>query len=186
MPVDALLPDMVTFKRHAPISFVGAERELRDAVQLWTQRLMMCCFKGNQVDLQSSSWFSSWWILGETDQISAEGSELHLECPKPGRRRPSYCEVEARINSRPVIKASTPNHLLLLKFKPSLPPADFNKADIYSWRCWRQVTYPPDTARFFIFFGSLGHNLAHKTQARAQVWIQLMNCEIGLVHRARS
>ena len=63
------------------------------------------------------------------------------------------CEAEAVINSRPITKPSsdlndlealTPNHLLLLKVKPELPPGVFNKDDQYANRRWRQVQYLSD------------------------------------------
>lgn len=63
------------------------------------------------------------------------------------------CEAEAIINSRPITKASmdvndlealTPNHLLLLKTCPSIPPGVFQPMDIYARRRWKQVQYMSD------------------------------------------
>ncbi|KAL2077723.1 hypothetical protein ACEWY4_027227 [Coilia grayii] len=60
------------------------------------------------------------------------------------------CETESIINSRRITKASTdlndlealtPNHLLMLKTKPSLPPGLFDKNDLYTRHRWRQVQY---------------------------------------------
>ncbi len=64
-----------------------------------------------------------------------------------------FCEVEAILNDRPITKLSddandleplTPNHLLLLKGKPALPPGVFEPHDQYVRRRWRQVQYLPD------------------------------------------
>lgn len=64
-----------------------------------------------------------------------------------------FCEAEAIINSRPITSASsdvndlealTPNHLLLLKTKPSLPPGQIDKDDLCSRRRWKQVQYISD------------------------------------------
>lgn len=64
-----------------------------------------------------------------------------------------FCEVEAILNDRPITKVSddpndlealTPNHILLLKGKPVLPPGLFEKTDLYVKRRWRQVQYMAD------------------------------------------
>lgn len=63
------------------------------------------------------------------------------------------CEVEAILNDRPITKVSndpndleplTPNHILLLKGKPALPPGLFEKSDLYTKRRWRQVQFLSD------------------------------------------
>lgn len=63
------------------------------------------------------------------------------------------CEVEAILNDRPVTQLSddpcdleplTPNHLLLLKGKPALPPGVFGPHDLYVKKRWRQVQYLAD------------------------------------------
>ena len=58
------------------------------------------------------------------------------------------CEAEAMLNDRPItrlsedpndLEALTPNHLLLLKGKPVLPPGLFDKGDVYARRRWKQT-----------------------------------------------
>ena len=61
-----------------------------------------------------------------------------------------FCEVEAILNSRPITKVSddpqdlealTPNHILLYRTNPLLPPGFFSSSDLYHRRCLRQVQY---------------------------------------------
>jgi hypothetical protein len=58
-------------------------------------------------------------------------------------------EAEKVLNDHPIVKASsdvdafsalTPNHLILRRQCPSLPPGDFDKQDMYNAR-WRQAHY---------------------------------------------
>ena len=59
-------------------------------------------------------------------------------------------EAESIINSRPLVPVSfepgteeplTPNHLLLLRSNPNLPPGLFEKRDCYARRRWAQAQY---------------------------------------------
>ena len=60
------------------------------------------------------------------------------------------CEAEAMLNDRPItrlsedptdLEALTPNHLLLMKGKPILPPGLFDRTDLFARRRWKQVQY---------------------------------------------
>lgn len=61
-----------------------------------------------------------------------------------------FCEVEAILNDRPITRVSddpddlealTPNHILLLKGKPIMPPGLFDKDDLYIRKRWKQIQY---------------------------------------------
>ena len=63
------------------------------------------------------------------------------------------CEVESIMNGRPITtvssdpqdqQPSTPNHLLLLRSEPPMPPGLFRKEDLLSRRRWKQVQYLAD------------------------------------------
>jgi len=66
-------------------------------------------------------------------------------------------EVESIMNSHPLTpvvqdpdgeELLTPNHLLLMRASPNLPPGDFSSTDIYARKRWRQVQYLAD--RFWV------------------------------------
>ncbi|XP_063049984.1 uncharacterized protein LOC134444684 [Engraulis encrasicolus] len=80
-------------------------------------------------------------------------STLHQQTTDDEGLQTLFCEVEAILNSRPLSTVSsdpydleplTPNHLLLLKTTPTLPPGVFQKSDIYAKRRWKQVQYMAD------------------------------------------
>lgn len=64
---------------------------------------------------------------------------------KPDREWPKpHLESAISANDPMDLEALTPNHLLLLKSKPILPPGLFVKEDLYIKRRWRQVQYMAD------------------------------------------
>ena len=62
-------------------------------------------------------------------------------------------EVEGILNARPLVPLTldskenepfTPNHLLLLRGNPNLPPGLYDKKDCYARRRWAQAQYLVD------------------------------------------
>lgn len=67
-------------------------------------------------------------------------------------KEPSYVK-QSILNNRPLSTVSpdphdleplTPNHILLLKTQPILPPRTFQKSDLYARHRWKQVQYMAD------------------------------------------
>ena len=138
-------------------NFVGGEKELREAVRNWNQDKIHNFLLAKNIKWSlnppTGSHNGGVWercirtvrkvmgALAEEQPLDDEGL-LTL-----------VCEVEAIVNGRPITKVSddprdpealTPNHLLLLRAGPSLPPGYFEKSDNYSQRRWRQVQYLAD------------------------------------------
>lgn len=138
-------------------NFVGAERELRTAIEHWNQaqindallqKGVKWSFNPPAGSHHGGPWEklirSVWKVLNSTLNVqNLDEDGLHT----------ILCEVESIINSRLITKASsdpndlealTPNHLLLLKTVPSLPPEACQEADVYARRRWKQVQYMSD------------------------------------------
>ena len=138
-------------------NFVRGEKELREAIEGWNQHKI-----GEFLLQQNVKWtfnppggshHGGVWercirtvrkVMGALtkEQILDEEGLVTL-----------MCEVESIVNGRPVTKVSddpkdlealTPNHLLLLRSGPSLPPGFFQKDEIYSRKRWRQIQYLAD------------------------------------------
>ncbi len=138
-------------------NFVGAEHELREAIGKWNhvqindtllQKGIKWIFNPPSGSHHGGVWERLIRSVRKVLNSVLRTQNLDEECLYT-----VFCEVEAIINSRPITKASTdpndlealtPNHLLLLKSKPLLPPGVFVKEDIYVRRRWKQVQYMSD------------------------------------------
>ncbi len=97
--------------------------------------------------LQQSSCFPLAWSLGASNLYSKEDTYALLkeQSTNDDSLHTVMCEVESIINNRPITSASdnpnyleplTPNHLLLLKTQPDLPPGLFKKEDQFARKRW--------------------------------------------------
>jgi hypothetical protein len=93
-----------------------------------------------------------------------------------------FCEVEAIVNGRPLTKVSddindlaplTPNHLLLLRECPSLPPGMFHQSDVYKKR-WRCVQFIAEQ-----FWRRWLHEYVPELQRRQKWFHKCRNFQIG-------
>ncbi|XP_071842702.1 uncharacterized protein [Apostichopus japonicus] len=138
-------------------NLVATDRELKQNIQEWNDSKIRSEMLQVNVDWKYSpptgSHYGGVWerqirtvrqilnVLLRSQTLSDESLQTCL------------CEVEATINSRPLTTVSldlndveplTPNHLLLLKGKPNLPPGVFVKTDVYVRRRWRQAQFLAD------------------------------------------
>ena len=138
-------------------NFVGADRELREAIAALNHQRIAGVL--SQVGIRWSfnppagSHHGGVWermirmvrriLSSVVRQQTLDDDSLHTV----------FCEAEAILNDRPLTNLSddptdleplTPNHLLLLKGKPAMPPGVFGPHDQYVRRKWRQVQYIAD------------------------------------------
>ena len=135
-------------------NFTGAERELKAAVELWNQKqvsdvMLQRGIKWSFNPPAGSHHGGSWERLIRSIR-KVLNSTLKVQCLDEEGLHTLLCEAESIINGRPITKASldlndlealTPNHLLLLKTSPILPPGVFEPTDMYASRRWRQIQY---------------------------------------------
>ncbi len=138
-------------------NFLGAERELRQAIEDWNQSQInsMLLQKGIKwiFNPPSGSHHRGTWERLIRSVRKVLNATLRTQTLDEDCLHTVLFEAEAIINGRPITKESTdpndlealtPNHLLLLKTAPSLPPGIFQKEDIYACRRWKQVQYISD------------------------------------------
>ena len=138
-------------------NFVGAERELREALRALDHNKIQSALAKRGIawtfNPPAGSHYGGTWerIIRLIRKV------LYSIVKQQTMDDESFCtilcEIEAILNSRPITKLSddpndletlTPNHILLLKAKPLLPPGLFDDSDIYIKRRWRQVQYLSD------------------------------------------
>ena len=142
-------------------NFIGAKRELREALQSMDQNKISaemlkenCDWITFKMNPPSASHAGGVWerqirtirsvlsALLEKSASSLDGESFHT----------LICETEAIVNSRPLTVDSlsdpespsplTPNHILTMKSKLVLPPPGiFHREDLYSRKRWRRVQH---------------------------------------------
>lgn len=138
-------------------NFVGAERELREALaSLNHNRIERVLSKKGikwSFNPPAGSHHGGAWerMIRMIKRILS--SVLRKQSLDDEGFHTVLCEAEAMLNDRPITKLSqdpndlealTPNHLLLLKGKPILPPGLFNKDEAYARRRLKQCQYISD------------------------------------------
>lgn len=131
-------------------NFVGGERELRAAIQAWNQQRIDAflvqknvkwLFNPPKGSHHGGVWerciCTVWKVLNAIPKEQVQDDESLTTL---------MCEVGSIVSNRPATKVSndskdmealTPNHLLLLRKGPELPPGTVTKNDCYSRRKWR-------------------------------------------------
>lgn len=135
-------------------NFVGANREMKAAIADWNSSDFQHLFHQHGIkwtfNPPAASHHGGAWERLIRSIRKVLNSTMREQTLDEESLHTVLCEAESIINSRPITKASsdpndlealTPNHLLLLKTKPTLPPGLFHKDDLYTRRRWRQIQY---------------------------------------------
>ena len=138
-------------------NLVSAEKELRAAMQQWDVVKIQDTLaqKGVQsiFNPPAGPHFSGVWERQVKSVKKVLKSVLHEQRIDDECLQTLLCEVENILNDRPLTTSSedpndleplTPNHLLLQRKQPLLPPGLFNKDDCYTRRRWKQTQYLAD------------------------------------------
>ncbi|XP_035985471.1 uncharacterized protein LOC118558973 isoform X4 [Fundulus heteroclitus] len=146
-PVSTIRSDNAT-------NFVGANRELKESLAELNHAKIQNAFVQDGIkwnfNIPAASHQGGVWERLIRSIRSILVSVLKEQVLDDEGLQTVFCEVEAILNDRPITKVSddsndlealTPNHLLLMKNKPVLPPGLFNQKDLYVRKRWKQVQY---------------------------------------------
>lgn len=167
-------------------NFVGSFKELKASITGWNQTKISDHLLQNNVEwifnTPGASHMGGVWERQIRTVRSVLNTVLTNQSPDDEGLLTLFCCVESIVNSRPITKLSddpsdplplTPNHLLLLRKGPILPPGVFVKEDMYRRR-WRQVQYMAD-----VFWGRWLKEYLPQLQQQ-QKWLKkTRNYEVG-------
>ena len=138
-------------------NFTAGERELRESLEDWNQQSIEKFLRQKNIRWKfnppGASHMGGAWERTIRSVRKILRALLGQQFVSDEILRTLMSEVEGILNSRPLTPVSsdpkdldplTPNHLLLLRANPNLPPGVFNKDEIHSKRRWRQVQYMAD------------------------------------------
>lgn len=175
-------------------NFIGAKRELREALQSMDQSKISaellkenCDWMTFKMNPPSASHAGGVWerqirtirsvlsALLEKSASSLDGESFHT----------LICETEAIVNSRPLTVDNlsdpespsplTPNHILTMKTKPVLPPPGvFQREDLYSRKRWRRVQHLSSE-----FWARWKKEFLHSLQERSKWTRPRRNMQVG-------
>lgn len=159
-------------------NFVGAERELKEAVKSWnksrTQEFLRQRESRWKFNPPSASHMGGIWERQIRTVRKIMSALINQQQLTDESLQTLLCVIENIINSRPLTAVSddpndtealTPNHLLQLRSGPGLPPGDFEKHDVYCRRRWRQIQYLAD-----VFWRRWTREYLHNLQLRSK-WL---------------
>ena len=138
-------------------NFVRGERELREAINDWNQSQFHDFLLQQNIkwtfNPPSGSHHGGVWERCIRMMRKVMNALMMEQVLDDEGLNTLLCEVEAIINGRPITKLSddprdleplTPNHLLLLRSGPVVPPGNLTGRDDYYNRRWHQVQYLAD------------------------------------------
>lgn len=137
-------------------NFVGANRELKEALEQWNQNQIEDWCRQKNIDWkfippnaphQGGIWEREIRTIKKT--MTALLHEQPIKMTDEALQT-LLCEIENILNNRPLtalsqdpqdLDALTPNHLLLLNNGVKFPPGLFSHDDVYARKRWKQVQY---------------------------------------------
>ena len=135
-------------------NFVGAEKELRQEIQKWNQVKFQNELLQKNVQWKfnppGGSHFGGAWERQIRTVRKIMSALVKEQVLTDEGLSTLFCEIEAIVNGRPITRVSgdagdleplTPNHLLLLKANPNLPPCVAEKSEPYARKRWKQIQY---------------------------------------------